>query len=146
MDKKATVRKMREAGLKITPQRRTIIEVLAEINLLHPPVSLIHKEAQKKIPSLSLSTTYATVNELRRLNMVTVLDFGGGESRCETDPAEHINLICRGCGRVLDYRIPFSFNRKLMSSDTGFLITGGRMEYYGFCKECVDKGKPSNNP
>ncbi|MBN2061092.1 MAG: transcriptional repressor [Deltaproteobacteria bacterium] len=141
MDKKETIRRMREAGLKITPQRKAIIEVISEMRLLHPPVNAIHAEARKKMPNLSLSTTYATINEMRRLNLINVLDFGKKESRCETNPSEHLNLICRGCGKVLDYKMPFAIDREYIANQTGFVITGSRLEYYGFCKECFDQNK-----
>ena len=58
------IKQLRDNGLKVTSQRLAIIEVLLEKRDLHPGARLVYREAKKKKKSLSLSTTYATLNEL----------------------------------------------------------------------------------
>ena len=61
--KESIIKQLKEKGLKITPQRLAIIDVLIEKRDLHPGARLVYEEAKKKKKkkkSLSLSTAYAT--------------------------------------------------------------------------------------
>jgi Fur family peroxide stress response transcriptional regulator len=104
--KTSIFKKMREQGFKITPQRAAIIEVLADETLHHPGADLIYREARKKVKGLSLSTVYATLNELCRLNLIKMLEFDRGENRYDGNITPHVNLICKGCNRIIDYSLP----------------------------------------
>ena len=75
MMKEAMIKKMREKGLKLTPQRLAIIDVLIEKNLLHPSASLIYNEAKRRTSGLSLSTVYFTLNELSKHGIIKMLEF-----------------------------------------------------------------------
>jgi Fur family peroxide stress response transcriptional regulator len=136
MTKNTIIKKLKEKRLRITPQRLAIIDVLVEKGHLHPGAGFIYREARKKSRSLSLSTTYATINELSRYGIIKTLQFDGVENRCEGNLDDHINLICEGCGKIIDYKIPLSFDQKDMTRKTGFIITNSRLEYYGYCRDC----------
>ena len=123
-------------GLKITPQRLAIIDVLVERRDLHPGARLIYEEARKKKRSLSLSTTYATLDELSRHGIIKTLQFDKMENRYEGNLEEHINLICEGCRKIVDYKTPFAVDQREVAKKTGFSITDTRLEYYGLCREC----------
>jgi Fur family peroxide stress response transcriptional regulator len=128
---------LKEKGLKITSQRLAIIDVLVEQGHFHPGASFIYREARKKHKSLSLSTTYAMINELIRYGIIQTLEFDERENRCEVNLDEHINLICDRCGKIVDYEAPVFVNRTNVAQTTGFVITGSRCEYYGYCDECT---------
>jgi len=136
MTRDSIIQKLKERGLRITPQRLAIIEVLIEKGHLHPGAGLIYKEARKKSRSLSLSTTYATINEFSRHGVIKTLQFDGVENRCESNLDEHINLICERCGKIMDYKIRPSVDQKDMTRKTGFVVTNSRLEYYGYCRDC----------
>ena len=137
--KESIIKQLRERGLKITPQRLAIIEVLIEQGDLHPGARLVHKEAKKKRKGLSLSTAYATLNELSRHGIIKTLQFDRMENRYETNREEHINLICEGCKKILDYKIPIVIDQRGLARKTGFAITDTRLEYYGLCRECREE-------
>ena len=140
MTKDSIIQKLKQRGLRITPQRLAIIEVLIEKGHLHPGAGFIYKEAKKKSRSLCLSTTYATINEFSRYGIIKTLQFDGVENRCEGNLDEHINLICERCGKIIDYEVPVSLDQRDVAKKTGFMITNNRLEYYGYCGECT-KGK-----
>ncbi len=48
MMKESMIKKMREKGLKLTPQRLAIIDILIEKNLLHPSARTIYDAAKRK--------------------------------------------------------------------------------------------------
>jgi len=73
LTKESIARQLKAKGLKLTPQRLAIIDVLIEKRDFHPGARSVYKEAKKRRKSLSLSTTYATLNELSRLGIIKTL-------------------------------------------------------------------------
>ncbi|MGO8988533.1 MAG: Fur family transcriptional regulator [bacterium] len=105
--RESIIRKLKEKGLKLTSQRLAIIEVLVDTTPIHPSADLIYRQARKKGNRLSLSTVYATLNELSKHGIIKMLEFDRMENRYEANTTEHINLICKGCKKIMDYKPPF---------------------------------------
>ena len=145
MTKESMISQMRKKGLKVTPQRLAIIDVLIEQMDSHPGASLIYKKAKKKKKGLSLSTTYATLNEFSRHGIIKTLQFDKMEDRYDGNLEEHINLICERCKKILDYNVPITVDPKRVMKKTGFSITATRLEYYGYCRDCHTKTKESGD-
>jgi Fur family peroxide stress response transcriptional regulator len=139
--KESIITQLKKKGLKVTPQRIAIVEVLIEQGDLHPGARFIYEEAKKKKKSLSLSATYATLNELSRYGIIKMLQFDKMENRYEGNLEEHINLICERCKKILDYKVPIIVDQRGVAKKTGFSVTDARLEYYGYCKECRAKNK-----
>ena len=137
--KESIIKKMREERLKLTPQRLAVIEVLVDKTPLHPSADLIYQEARKKSKRLSLSTVYATLNELSKHGIIKMLEFDRMGNRYEVNTTEHINLICKGCKKIMDYKPPFIIDTHEISKKCRFHVTDSRLEYYGYCKECSKK-------
>jgi Fe2+ or Zn2+ uptake regulation protein len=137
--KESIIKKMREERLKLTPQRLAVIEVLVDKTPLHPGADLIYQEARKKGKRLSLSTVYATLNELSKHGIIKMLEFDRMGNRYEVNTTEHINLICKGCKKIMDYKPPFIIDTHEISKKCRFHVTDSRLEYYGYCKECSKK-------
>ena len=136
MIKESIIKKLREKGLKLTSQRQAIIEVLVEKRDLHPGASQVYHEAKKKKKSLSLSATYATLNEFSRLGIIKMLQFDRMENRYEGNLEDHINLICERCKKIMDYKVSIGVDASKVAKKTGFSITDTRLEFYGYCREC----------
>ena len=139
MTRESIIKQLKEEGLKVTPQRMAIIEVLIEKRDLHPGARLVYEEAKKKKKSLSLSTAYATLNELSRHGIIKTLQFDKMENRYEGNLEEHVNLICEKCKKILDYKVPITVDQRGVAKKTGFSITDTRLEYYGYCRECREE-------
>jgi len=139
MMKAAIIKKLKERKLKLTPQRLAVIDALMENTLLHPGASLIYREARKKAKSLSLSTVYATLDELSRHGIIKILEFDRMENRYEGNIAAHINLVCKGCQKIMDYKPPMAIDVKEVAQKAHFWISDTRLEYYGYCQECQKK-------
>jgi Fur family transcriptional regulator, peroxide stress response regulator len=139
MLKESIITQLREKGLKVTPQRIAIIEVLVERGDLHPSARFVYNAAKKKKRSLSLSTTYATLDEFSRHGVIRTLEFDKMENRYETNREEHINLVCEKCKKILDYKVPIAVDQRGVAKKTGFAITDTRLEYYGLCRECREE-------
>jgi Fe2+ or Zn2+ uptake regulation protein len=142
MVKEGIIKKMREKGLKLTPQRLAIIDVLADRAPLHPGARVVYREAKKKNRGLSLSTVYLTLKELSRHRIIKTLEFDQMENRYEGNLLDHINLICRGCKKIMDYPKLVPIDSKTIEKKTQFRVMDTRLDYYGFCRECRKKGIP----
>jgi len=141
-DRKATLlKKLKERGLKVTPQRLAIIEVLMENTPLHPGAGFIYQKAKKKFRGLSLSTVYYTLNELSKQRIIKTLEFDRMENRFEGNTSDHLNLICLRCGSIEDYIEPLPVSAGEVEKQTGFRPHEMRFEYYGYCRECMRKNK-----
>jgi Fe2+ or Zn2+ uptake regulation protein len=135
--KEGFIRQLREKRFKITPQRLAIVDVLIENRHLHPGANMIYKEVRKRTKSVSLSTVYATLADFSRQGLIKSLEFDRMENRYDVNLQEHVNLVCRQCGKIEDYRIPPSVEPKDVARKSGFMVTDARMEYYGYCRDCL---------
>jgi Fe2+ or Zn2+ uptake regulation protein len=131
------IRQLTGRGSKITPQRLAILDALIENGHLHPGANLIYEQARKKTKSVSLSTVYATLADFSRQGLIKSLEFDRMENRYDVNLQEHVNLVCRQCGKIEDYRIPPSIEPKDVARKSGFMVTDARMEYYGYCRDCL---------
>jgi len=139
MMKESIIKKMRGKGLKLTPQRLAIIDVLIEKNLLHPSARVIYDAAKRRAKGISLSTVYFTLNELSKHGIIKTLEFDKMENRYEGNPTDHINLVCKECHGITDYRIPIVIDSREVTRKTRFRVTDTRLEYYGYCQKCREK-------
>jgi Fur family peroxide stress response transcriptional regulator len=132
---------LREKGLKVTPQRLAIIDMMIEKGHLHPSAGLVFEEARKKLSGLSLSTVYATLQEFYGRGIFKKLEFDRMENRFDRNVNEHLHLICRKCGNILDFPLPDRLDNSELERISGFKITDSRLEYYGICGECREIGR-----
>jgi len=139
MIRESIIKKMREKGLKLTPQRLAIVDVLVKKNPLHPSARVIYHSAKQRTKGLSLSTVYYTLNELSRDGIIKTLEFDKMEDRYEGTLTDHINLICKECHGIMDYRVPIVIDPREVARKTRFRVTDTRLEYYGYCEKCRKK-------
>ena len=120
-----------ESGLKMTGQRRTIIEVLDEAED-HPSVELVYERAKGKDSSISMATVYRTLNLLDELNLVTRHDFNENFARYEVNMDHHHHMIDLDTGDVVEFK-----NKELekikekIAHELGFELVDHRLELYG---------------
>jgi len=139
INKEDLIGQLKEKGLKITPQRLAIIDVLVENRDVHPGATLIYEEARKIAKRVSLSTVYATLKEFSKNGLIKALEFDRMENRYDANLSEHINLICKRCGAIIDYDLPTTVEPRDIVKKSGFVVTEARMEYYGYCRDCLKR-------
>ena len=139
INKNDLIGQLREKGLKITPQRLAVIDALVENRHKLSGATLIYQETRKKLKSISLSTVYATLKEFSEQGLIKALEFDRMENRYDGNLSEHINLICKRCGAISDFDLPSSIEPKDIMRKSGFVVTDNRMEYYGYCRDCLKK-------
>jgi Fur family peroxide stress response transcriptional regulator len=136
--KRKLIESLKKNNLRVTRQRLEIIEVLSQ-NRSHPSAREILKAVRRKVPSVSLSTVYYTLDLFKKDGSIKELDFYDMENRYESNVSHHLDLVCLGCGKIVDYveQIPIPVER--VEEKTGFAVNRIRYEYYGYCKKCRQK-------
>lgn len=137
MTREAIIHRMRERGLKITPQRLAIVDGLIEKRTLHPSARAIFQWAKKRVKGLSLSTVYYTLKELSKYGIIKTLEFDKMENRYEGILTDHVNLICKSCHSIQDHFLPIKIDPKDISRRKRFWVTETRIDYYGYCQKCL---------
>jgi Fur family transcriptional regulator, peroxide stress response regulator len=137
--KEDLIGQLKENGFKITPQRLAIIDALVENRYEHPGATLIYEAACKKARRVSLSTVYATLKEFSENGLIRQLEFDRMENRYDVDLLDHVNLICKRCGKIFDYAIPASLEPRDIARKSGFVVTDTRLEFHGYCRDCLKR-------
>lgn len=133
---------LKQAGLRLTPQRLAICRLLAETDS-HPTALQIYQALKPQFPSLSPATVYNTLDTLVQLGMVNALGHAGdGEVHYDADTEPHVNLACTVCHKIVD--VPSEHVQRLngeIAQVSGFKILGARVLYYGICADCQQKSE-----
>ena len=134
------VRRMREAGVRLTPQRLAIYGALAGTDA-HPTAKSIYEELSPYLPSLSLATVYNTLRTLVVHGLVHDLgDAGDGRSHYDADLNPHVNLMCTCCHQVRDFTgDSIGVVADAVSEESGYRLQGARLAYIGICPQCSEE-------
>jgi len=93
---------LREAGLRITLQRRLICQVLAAAPDEHLSAIDIAERAGSPDP-IDVSTVYRTLDVFEELGVVHHVHLGHGPGIYHLSArSDHHHLVCEKCGRVVD--------------------------------------------
>jgi Fur family peroxide stress response transcriptional regulator len=130
--------KLRNIGLKLTPQRMAILEYLKD-NKEHPSADDIYRAVAKKFPTMSFATVYNTLETLRKHSRLIELSVDPEKKRFDPNTAPHHHLMCVKCKKIVDihsnYRLNITEDEK-----SDFEIIGNHIEFYGICPKCKANG------
>lgn len=130
---------LRDKGFKVTPQRLAIYGVLAA-SKAHPSAEMIFHQLQPIYPTMSLATVYKTIEILKEIGMIQVLNAGEDSFRYDANVENHPHIRCMECGRVDDLDdIDSSTFIADVAKNTDYKITGQQFYFYGICPECQKK-------
>jgi len=131
---------LRQAGKRVTPQRVLILETMREAGG-HLDADEIYRLAKRKAPRLSLSTVYRTLTMLKEAGVIEELRLGEEHHHYELKGERgHHHLICRGCGKVIEFECPFSKELiRSLGEEHDFEVTGIHLDVMGYCAECRRK-------
>ena len=131
---------LREKGYRLTQQRLEIIKFLTR-TMSHPGAIDILYRVRKIAPQISKSTVYYTLDMLKKEGLIRELEFYDRDNRYDVNVSNHVNLVCRSCGKIEDFTEAVPFSSQMIEEQTGFRPEGMRFEYYGFCKKCRRRKK-----
>ncbi|EOB7551146.1 TPA: peroxide-responsive transcriptional repressor PerR [Staphylococcus aureus] len=134
-----SIASLRQAGVRITPQRQAILRYLISSHT-HPTADEIYQALSPDFPNISVATIYNNLRVFKDIGIVKELTYGDSSSRFDFNTHNHYHIICEQCGKIVDFQYPqLNEIERLAQYMTDFDVTHHRMEIYGVCKECQDK-------
>ena len=131
------IRKLRDNGHKMTPQRLAIVKILAKSEG-HPSVEDIHARIKKDFPTMSLATVYRNIILIKSLDELLELGFPDGSNRYDGNrPYPHPHIICVKCKKILDLDLDsLDDMQHEIAEETDFKILNHRLDFFGICRNC----------
>ena len=123
---------LREAGVRITKPRKTILGILAEGDD-HPDALEIFRRASARDACVSLSTVYRTMKLLQDRGAIRRHAFEGGPSRFENaDAPHHDHIIDVDTGAIVEFHSEkIERLQEEIAAELGYDIVFHRLELYG---------------
>jgi Fe2+ or Zn2+ uptake regulation protein len=133
--------RVRERGLKLTPQRLAIVQELAG-DPTHPTAQELFERLLPGLPTMSFATVYNTLDALRAAGACVSLSFAPGAARFDPNMGEHHHAVCDRCGLVRD--VPAEAAEasaaravRSLAAAPGFEIRSVERVYRGLCAACA---------
>jgi Fur family ferric uptake transcriptional regulator len=130
-------------GMRATPEREAILaEVFAEHE--HFDVEELIMRLRRKGQRLSRATVYRTLSLLVESGLVQEVFFEDGHMHYEHiyGHEHHCHLRCLGCRKIIEFRNgAVEETEKRVGQAHNFTITGHKLEIYGYCCQCRQKGE-----
>lgn len=119
------------SGLKMTGQRKTILEVLEEAHD-HPSVDAIFERTKARDASISIATVYRTLSLLDEMDIVIRQDFKENFSRYDINTEHHHHLIDLDNGEVIEFQNQeIEDLKKKIAAELGYELVECKLELYG---------------
>lgn len=130
--------RLRERGLRWTPQRRTLLEVLARTDGHVTGAELVDR-CRELDPGTIPSTVYRTLDVLEELGLVSHSHAADGREEFHVRPTdEHGHLHCIGCGE--SWEIDATEAAGLVAAvaeGRGFKVDLSHLSIAGRCRSCA---------
>jgi Fur family transcriptional regulator, ferric uptake regulator len=132
--------RLRRRGLRWTPQRSTVIQVLAESDG-HITAAELVERCRARDPSTIPSTVYRTLDVLEELGLLRHGHGADGREEFHVLPgSEHGHLHCAQCGATWEIGATQAAGvAAALRSGDGFEIDIGHVTLVGRCRECAER-------
>lgn len=127
---------LRARGYRLTLPRRKILDAVDA--LVHATPDEIHSYLVDRGDAINASTVYRTLELLEDVGLVTHAHLGHGAlTYHSTHVTEHIHLVCRTCGSVVDAEPAVADDLVTTLGDgLGFETDLSHLTIFGRCKDC----------
>jgi Fur family transcriptional regulator, ferric uptake regulator len=134
---------LHQRGVRLTMQRRLVIEALCERGD-HMAVLDVQHYLQQHGTELNETTVYRILQSLKDLGIVSQTDLGqSGLVYQVIEETPHHHLICLFCGKIInidnDYLEPLN---ERLRREYGFEARMDHMAIFGCCQECQSQDTP----
>lgn len=126
---------LKSHGIRPSMQRMAIMEYLMS-HATHPTVDVIYSQLQPKMPTLSRTTIYNTLELFREKGAIRVLNLDNKTAHYDGDTSNHAHFLCRRCGRIYDVEIADELFCKLNNMHD-HLVEQIEINYSGVCSDCL---------
>jgi Fur family ferric uptake transcriptional regulator len=120
-----------------TWQKSAVLEQLSNTDEFVSAQEL-HQKISQSGKKLGLTTVYRALTEMVEQGMADSLSISDGEMRYRIcTPEHHHHLICRLCGKTVEFDMPgFEELALEVAKANGFTELSHEIELFGVCKDC----------
>jgi len=120
-----------------TWQKTAVLEQLSNTDEFVSAQEL-HQKISQSSKKLGLTTVYRALTEMVEQGMADSLSISDGEMRYRIcTPEHHHHLICRVCGKTVEFDMPgFEELALEVAKAHGFTELSHEIELFGVCKDC----------
>jgi len=131
----------RQKGLPVTMQRRVILEGILERDD-HPTADQVYEAVQDRIPQLSRTTVYRTMDTLLELGVIRRVHLTGVTGRFDGKIRRHHHLVCMHCNKIIDIDDE-NLDRLFLPKQKlqGFEVDDLCVQFSGTCTDCQKRQK-----
>lgn len=129
---------LQQHRLKITPQRRLILDIFL-LEPGHVSSEELYAKVKRRDASIGQATVYRTLKLLAGCGLAEAVSFADGITRYEPHfgAEHHDHLICELCGRTIEIMDPLIETRQEeLAAKFGFTLVRHKMDLYGLCPKC----------
>lgn len=135
---------IREKGGLVTRTRLAVAEAFFDMEG-HPGIEDLISRVRRRYPGIGEATVYRTMRLLVEAGLVVPREFGDGFTRYEAvaEAGHHNHLVCTACGQIIEFTDPaVDAIHRTVTERHGFLARDHRLEIYGLCSDCRQRGGP----
>ena len=130
------IKTLKEKGLKLTPQRRLIVDAIHDEDV-HLTAEGIIAHVQAKMPEVHKSTIYRTLELLERTGCVFKSEFSDHTIYHHAEEGHHHHLVCNICGKTIECNEDiFTPVENSLAEQYGFHVDFKHQIMSGLCEEC----------
>lgn len=133
--------KLKEEGYKLTPQRRSIVDIMIKNEGKHLNSEEIYDLVKVSCPEIGLATVYRTLQLLDDIGAVSKLNLDDGCCRYEInlndETHNHHHLICKKCNKIIEVEEDLLETlEEQIEKNYGFKIFDHDVKFFGMCNSC----------
>jgi Fur family transcriptional regulator, ferric uptake regulator len=127
---------LREKGLKLTPQRRLIADIIHDAGA-HLTAEDIIASVQRRMPGVNKSTIYRTLDLLEQAGCVYKSEAGDRTIYHHAEEGHHHHLVCSRCGKTIECEDDlFRPVQSAVLGKYGFRVDFKHLVMDGLCAQC----------
>ena len=132
----SVAQQLRQAGLRVTAPRHTVLEWLAANP--HATADQVSVGVRARLGSISIQGVYDVLAACVDAGLVRRIELAGHPARFERRTGDnHHHVTCRRCGRVEDVDCALDVRPCLTpNEDHGFDIDEAEVVFWGTCPSC----------
>jgi Fe2+ or Zn2+ uptake regulation protein len=133
------IKKLKENQCRITPQRKAILDILAQHQYKLLTADALLELCQESNPDINLTTIYRNIELLDQLNLLYKMNIDRNTTAYKfiCGNHHHHHLICLGCGKLVPIEYcPITTALTDLVESKDFILTDHNLELFGYCKDC----------
>ncbi|HEX6678884.1 MAG TPA: Fur family transcriptional regulator [Actinomycetes bacterium] len=134
---------LRSQGMRMTPQRIAIVEEIMGTSGYVLPSAAI-KRVKQRVPGVSASTVYRTLERLEELGALAHVHLEHGLGYHQVSSDTHAHLVCSACGREQEVsQAVLQQLERSVEGEHGFRPDFSHHPISGVCTSCLEAQRSS---